>query len=403
MRDLTRDITKYASELEDELREILRFWTINTPDEQNGGFVGKIDNDNTIDYNAPKGAVLNSRILWTFSAAWNLTREQGYLDMARRACKYLTAYFLDKEFGGVYWTVDAAGNPLDTKKQVYACAFAIYALSEYYKASSDQEALALAIDMYHVLVHYSYDEERSGYFEAFSRNWGPIDDLRLSAKDANEKKTMNTHLHLLEAYTNLYRVWKDEGLRMEIAKLIGNFSSFMIDKDTWHLILFLDEHWVRKSEDISYGHDIEASWLLLEAAEVIDDEVLIAQMKQNAIKMASASEEGLDKDGGLWYEFTPSTMHVVKEKHWWVQAEAMVGFFNAWQVSGEERFLQASLSNWQFVKANIIDRKNGEWFWGVGGNGEVMSKEDKVGLWKCPYHNSRACIEIISRVRVLAK
>lgn len=394
------DLAKYQQELNQELDNILSFWKNFTIDEVNGGFVGKIDHNNHIDEIAPKGSVLNARILWTFSASYNLKKEPGCLLLADRAFEYIKDHFIDQEFGGVYWMLDAKGKPLDTKKQVYAVAFTIYALSEYFIASKFEQSKNLAISLYNDLLAHSYDQQNGGYFEAFSRDWQALEDLRLSNKDANEKKTMNTHLHVLEAFTTLYRIWPDEQLKNNIIGLIDNFTSHILNKETGNLILFLDENWNQKSDIISYGHDIEAAWLLLEAAEALHDQKLIDETKILALQMATISKNGIDTDGSLWYEFDPSNHHFVKEKHWWVQAEAMVGFFNAWQISGDESFLQISLSNWAFVKSKVIDHQNGEWFWGITETGEIMNSEDKVGPWKCPYHNSRACIELIRRIGV---
>ena len=394
------DLAKYQQELNQELDNILSFWKNFTIDEVNGGFVGKIDHNNHIDEIAPKGSVLNARILWTFSASYNLKKDPGCLLLADRAFAYIKDHFIDQEFGGVYWMLDAKGKPLDTKKQVYAVAFTIYALSEYFIASKVEQSKNLAISLYNDLLAHSYDQQNGGYFEAFSRDWKALEDLRLSNKDANEKKTMNTHLHVLEAFTTLYRIWPDEQLKNNIIGLIDNFTSHILNKETGNLILFLDENWNQKSDIISYGHDIEAAWLLLEAAEALHDQKLIDEIKILALKMATVSKDGIDTDGSLWYEFDPSNHHFVKEKHWWVQAEAMVGFFNAWQISGDESFLQISLNNWAFVKSKIIDHQNGEWFWGITETGEIMNSEDKVGPWKCPYHNSRACIELIRRIGV---
>lgn len=394
------DLAKYQQELNQELDNILGFWKNFTIDEVNGGFVGKIDHNNHIDEIAPKGSVLNARILWTFSASYNLKKDPGCLLLADRAFAYIKDHFIDQEFGGVYWMLDAKGKPLDTKKQVYAVAFTIYALSEYFIASKVEQSKNLAISLYNDLLAHSYDQQNGGYFEAFSRDWKALKDLRLSNKDANEKKTMNTHLHVLEAFTTLYRIWPDEQLKNNIIGLIDNFTSHILNKETGNLILFLDENWNQKSDIISYGHDIEAAWLLLEAAEALHDQKLIDETKILALQMAIISKNGIDTDGSLWYEFDPSNHHFVKEKHWWVQAEAMVGFFNAWQISGDESFLQISQNNWAFVKSKIIDHQNGEWFWGITETGEIMNSEDKVGPWKCPYHNSRACIELIRRIGV---
>lgn len=390
----------YKEELAKELDNILNYWVDNAIDEDDRGFFGKIDNDNKVIPGSPKGSVLNARILWSFSAAYNQTQNALHLGIATIAYLYIINRFIDEEHGGVYWTVDHRGEPLDTKKQVYASAFTIYALAEFYKASKDEHALSEAKKLYHLLVEKSYDAEHTGYLEAFTREWKPISDLRLSAKDANEKKSMNTHLHVLEAYTTLYTVWPDEGLRMQIETLLDNFIDHIIDAKTKHLTLFFDEEWNAKSGTVSYGHDIEATWLMLEAAEAIHHTKLIERIKIICIQISEVTLEGLDADGGLWYEYEPSIDHLIKEKHWWPQAEAMVGFYNTYQITGDEKWLNLSIGSWKFVKKRILDKKNGEWFWGIYADGSVMATEDKAGLWKCPYHNSRACLEVMRRIGV---
>jgi len=388
------------NELNDELRNILNYWVKSTPDEVYGGFVGRIDENNLIVPNAPKGSVLNARILWSFSAAYNLTKNYDYLKYAERAYQYIIDHMIDKEFGGVYWSVNYEGEPLDTKKQVYANAFTIYGLSEYHIASGNEDAKTLAIELYKLLVKKSFDTKNTGYLEAFTHDWQLINDLRLSEKDANEKKTMNTHLHVLEAYTNLYRIWKTEGLKVQIEVLIHNFLDHFIDPKTYHLLLFFDEDWNSKSGLISYGHDIEATWLLQGAAEMINNGFLLEKIKTVNITITEATIAGLDDDGGLWYEYEPADDQLIKQKHWWVQAEALVGFYNTWQITGDEKYMAIVKKNWQYIKAKILDRKNGEWLWGRDENGEIMKSEDKAGIWKCPYHNSRACMEIIKRISI---
>lgn len=392
------DLNTFRNELDSELSAILEYWITYAQDDKNGGFVGKIDNLNNVDYSAPKGSVLHARVLWSFSAAAIQNHDARYLEAADRAFQYINTYFIDKEFGGVYWTITANGQPLDTKKQVYAIAFTIYALSEFYQAVKKEDAKDLAIGLYKLLVEKTYDSKQTGYFEAFTRDWKEIADLRLSAKDANEKKTMNTHLHVLEAYSNLYKIWKNDELNQQIKSLIHNFTDHIIAQESNHLVLFFDENWVRKSGTISYGHDIEAAWLLLEAAETIEDEHLISKLKDVSTKLANSAIKGLAIDGSLYYEFEPSQQHTIKEKHWWVQAEALVGFFNAWQISREQHYLEKCKEVWNFIKQHIIDNENGEWFWGVLEDGTIMPHEDKAGLWKCPYHNSRACLELIRRI-----
>lgn len=382
--------------LYDELRSILDFWLTHTLDETNGGFVGKMNNANTIDPTAPKGVVLNARILWSFSAGYAACAGERYLTTAQRAYDYLKTHFIDHQYSGVFWTVDPQGRPLDTKKQIYALAFTIYGLAEYYAITKDAEALSLAFDLYAAIETHSFDKLHNGYLEAFDRNWQDAQDVRLSTKDANERKTMNTHLHIVEAYANLYKIAPSEPLKERIAKLLHLFDKYFIDHKTFHLKLFFDEAWTERKDVISYGHDIEAAWLLLDCAERIEDETWIRTYRDYAIKIADAAAKGLDKDGGLWYEYDPVQNKLVTEKHWWPQAEAIVGFFNAWKLSSDNRYFNAALDAWLFINEHIIDWEGGEWFWGVREDYTVMA-EDKVGLWKCPYHNARACIELIKR------
>lgn len=387
--------------MQQELEDILAYWIKFTMDEKHGGFVGKIDHYNNVYTEAPKGSVLNARILWTFSAAYHLTKKQEYLAVAERAFHYFTEHFIDKEFGGVYWTVDYKGQPLDTKKQIYALSFAVYGLSEFYCATKNKNALQAAINIYNDIVKHSYDKKYGGYFEALTREWKEIDDLRLSTKDANEKRSMNTHLHVLEAFANFYRVDANEILKQQLNELVQIFLNHIVSSKTNHLILFFDEQWKERSEIISYGHDIEAAWLIQEAAELVNNELSLMSVKKRSIQIAKAAEEGLDDDGGLWYEYNPGQNHLIRQKHSWPQAEAMIGFFNTWQNTGEEKYLKQSLKSWEFVKKYMHDQNCGEWYWGVHEDYSPMKQEDKVGIWKCPYHNSRACIEIINRINSL--
>jgi mannobiose 2-epimerase len=392
-----QQLDQYKKELQNELSGLLNFWQKNTVDKEFGGFYGKLDNSNKVFPRAPKGSVLNSRILWTFSGAYSLTGNMDYLNTAERAFGYIIDHFIDKKYGGVYWSVNYKGAPFDTKKQIYALSFAIYGLSEFYQCSKNLQAKELAIDLYNLIVDHSYDTVNGGYIEALSRDWKEINDLRLSEKDANEKKSMNTHLHILEGFANLYRIWPNGVLKRKIIELINIFPDHIIDKKSNHLVLFFDDEWNAKSNIISYGHDIEAAWLIHEAAEMTDNAELIQRVKTQALKLANAAAEGLDNDGGLWYEYEVDRGYLIKEKHSWPQAEAMTGFYNAWQITGDESYFKKSLASWKFVQDHILDKVNGEWFWGVTENYSLM-EEDKVGIWKCPYHNGRACIELIRRI-----
>jgi cellobiose epimerase len=387
---------EYRFELQRELTDILDYWTRYAPDPVYGGFYGRIDNNNQAYPEAPRGSVLYSRILWTFSSTYNAFHDQEHLVLAERAYNYLCAHFLDPDFGGVYWTVDFKGEKLEERKQVYAQAFFLYALSEYYMAVKRQPVIELAIQLFRLIEEHAYDPKRKGYYEAFDRDWGRIEDQRLSPKDMNEQKTMNTHLHLLEAYSNLYGAWKNGRLKNQIENLLEVFAHHFIDDRTRHLHLFFDEEWNLKSELISFGHEIEAAWLLQQAAESVRHAGWTLTMKSLATKIAEAAAEGLDQEGGMNYESEKN--EVIRDKHWWPQAEAMVGFYNAYQVSCEERWLKKSIASWQFVKNHIKDHFNGEWYWGVDEQNAIMEGYDKAGLWKCPYHNGRACLELIRRI-----
>ena len=380
-----------------ELKNILDYWVRFSQDSA-GGFYGEIDEANHAVTGAVKGAVLNARILWTFSASLRYDQDEQYQNVASRAFAYFRDHFIDQEFGGVYWSVTADGEPGETKKQIYAIAFAIYAFAEYHHASGSEESLNLAIQLYQDIEQHSLDREWGGYFEAFTRDWKELGDLRLSQKDANEKKTMNTHLHILEAYTGLYNVWPDSGLAERLHSLLNYFKDFIINRESFHLNLFMNEKWEVKSDTISYGHDIEASWLLAEAATALNDEKLIKKFDTLSIKLANAAAEGLSNDGGIIYEYEPMLGHRIAEYHWWVQAEALVGFYHAFQLTQDKNFFDKVKSVWTFINTYIIDHSHGEWYWGRHENGEIIQGQGKVGFWKCPYHNSRACLEMLARL-----
>lgn len=392
----------FRSEMKAEAMAILDYWISNTVDTARGGFYGAINYRNETEPLAPRGIVLYSRICWSFSAAYSVFHDPRYLSMAERAFRYIADYFWDESFGGVFWSVDSEGRPLDTRKQIYGLAFCIYGLSEYYRASGNPEALDKAIALFEKIEIHSFDTGYGGYFEAFSREWQSMDDMRLSEKDDNEKKTMNTHLHVVEAYANLYTVWPEARLRERVNHLLDLFEKYFVDPRSYHLRLFYDEAWNLRSSLISYGHDIEAAWLLADCARQVGDPERTGRLAELGTKIAMASLEGLDSDGGLWYEYEPSTGQLIREKHSWPQAEAMIGFLFAYQHTNDAVFLERAMACWEFVKEHILDRNTGEWFWGVLEDYSPMPK-DKAGFWKCPYHNTRACLEIIKRIETLEK
>ena len=391
-------ISQLCAEVKAELENnILPFWMTKMIDRERGGFYGRITGNDVLEASASKGAILNARILWTFSAAYRLLGKEEYLETATRAKRYLIDHFYDAEFGGIYWELDCEGKPLDTKKQIYAIGFAIYGLSEYVRATGDAEALDYAKRLFEVIEKYSFDAEKNGYLEALTRDWHPIADMRLSDKDENEKKTMNTHLHILEPYTNLYRVWKDERLKKQIRNLVNLFLDKILDADTYHLNLFFEDDWTNKYQIVSYGHDIEASWLIHEAALVLGDKDLLEKVEPSIIKIAAAADEGLNPDGSMIYENFASKGKVDRELHWWVQAENVVGHLNLYQHFADQSALEKALRCWNFIKNHLVDREHGEWHWSLYADGTVNTKDDKAGFWKCPYHNGRMCMETLER------
>jgi len=376
---------------------ILPFWMTKMIDSKDGGFFGRIDGNGLVHDDADKGCVLNSRILWTFSSAFRVLKNPEYLRIAEISRNYLIDHFFDQEFGGVYWLVDHYGKVKDGKKQIYAQAFAIYGLTEYYRVTGDAECLDKAIELFGLIEKFSYDNTLDGYFEAFNMEWGEIGDLRLSTKDANEKKTMNTHLHVLEAYTNLFRVWPNELLKIQLRNLIKVFLEKIIDSETYNLKMFFDEEWNDKTDLVSYGHNIESSWLIYEAALVLGDQSVTDRVRDVCIRIADAAREGVMADGSMIYERFFRTGHIDTDRHWWVQAETVVGYLNAYNLSGKMEYLDISINAWKFISGHLVDRSEGEWFWSVDNDHRPNLKEDKAGFWKCPYHDSRMCLEIIER------
>lgn len=388
------------TEMQDVLQKnILRFWLDKMVDQEHGGFYGRIDGHEHLHADAEKGAILNARILWAFSAAYRVLGDKTYLEAASRAKHYIIDHFIDPEYGGVYWSLDCNGKPLDTKKQFYAIGFAIYGMSEYARATGDAEALKVAIDLYRCIEEHALDHEYNGYIEAMTRDWLPIADMRLSELDANYPKSQNTHLHIIEPYTNLYRVWKSDELKASLHNLIDIFTDRILNPETHHLDLFFDMDWKRGAGALeSYGHDIECSWLIHEAALVLGDAEVLKKVEPIVEMVAKASEKGLNADGSMVHEANLDTGYVDSDLHWWVQAEAVVGFFNIYQYFGDESALQKAQHCWTYIKENLIDEENGEWHWSRRKDGTLNLDDDKAGFWKCPYHNSRMCLEIIERM-----
>ncbi|MDO3695366.1 AGE family epimerase/isomerase [Wenyingzhuangia sp. chi5] len=380
------------SELQTELKNVLDYWTRHTLDKEYGGFVGRINHFNKIIPQASKGIILNTRILWSFSAASNYLNTKEHQPICDKAFYYLKTYFNDDDHKGVFWELDYTGNPLNKRKQVYAQAFTIYALSEYYLFSKNEEAKNWAIEIFNLLEKHAKDNINLGYFEAFHQDWSPIEDMRLSDKDMNASKTMNTHLHVLEAYTTLLKIHDTPTLRSSLKMLIDLFLEKFLNKNH-HYDLFFDDQWNLLSNTVSYGHDIEAAWLIIEAAKALNNKDLIDRTEAIAVKVANTFlEEAIDTDGAVLNEKNLTTNHVDTDKHWWPQVEALIGLKYANDLNPDEKYINASLKIWEYTKKHLIDHQNGEWFFRVSKTGKVYTEEDKVSMWKAPYHTSRAFI-----------
>jgi mannobiose 2-epimerase len=395
----TPDLPDILHRIETDLRQnILPFWIERVTDREHGSFFGQLSNDLVADRTVERGALLTSRILWTFSAAYRRYHEAAYLAMAEHAYADLFTRFHDAYHGGFFWSITADGKVLRDRKQVYGQAFALYALSEYHVATGRREPLDQAVAVFRLLEEHAFDRRDGGYFEAFNRAWEPVTDWRLSEKDQNDPKSQNTMLHVMEAYTNLLRVWPDNVLRHALRDTVTTMLQHVVDAKTGHLGLFFTADWRPTSRQISYGHDIEAAWLLVRAAEVLGDATLVARLRPLAVRIAEVTlAEGVDADGGV-FNLGDETGIVDSAKEWWPQAEAVVGFLDAWRISGENRFLRAALHTWRFIEQRLIDRQHGEWFRGVTRDGRLIGTFEKVGFWKCPYHNGRMALEAVARL-----
>ena len=426
--------TLRAEALDVLTKNILPFWLDKMQDEVHGGFYGQMTGRYELNKEADKGAILNARILWSFSAAYRVLSHlspltphlSDYLNAATRAKDYILAHFIDTEHGGVYWSVDYLGRPKDTKKQFYALGFALYGLSEYARATGDREALDYALQLFDCIEEHAFDPVHNGYIEACTREWREIADMRLSDLDQNYPKSQNTHLHIIEPYTNLLRALRElqaaqscayvpaigsilpidiavpneTMIRVEgaLRNLIDIFTDKILNPETHHLDLFFDMDWTRGGGQLeSYGHDIECSWLLHEAALVLGDEEVTKKVESIVKMVAKASEKGLNADGSMIHEANLGAGTKDDDLHWWVQAENVVGWLNLYQHFGDEEALQRALRCWQYIKDNLIDWEHGEWYWSRRADGTLNLDDDHAGFWKCPYHNSRMCLEIIER------
>lgn len=385
------------SELKEEITSdlkgnILEFWSKYSPDDKDG-FYGELSYDGTPNAEAKRGLVLNARILWTFSSAYRIFGDESYKALADRAQKYLLANFIDRERGGAFWSLNSDGTPADTDKQTYGISFAIYGLSEHFRATGNQLSLDEAIYLYRTLEKYAKEPEYDGYIDSFTSDWQKPERYGYDGKGI-APKTMNTHIHVLEAYTSLYRVWKDPELASRLEALIGIVTEKMYNPQTGHLGLYFDMKWNSMEDIDSYGHDIETAWLVTEAAEVLGNSSLLKTITPKVLKMTDAAlKEGLTPDGAMTYERKGNEYH--RELSWWCQAETVVGCMNAWKLSGDERYYDSAIRTWNWIKTYMIDSEFGEWYGTVSPENIPVKDGQKCSMWRCPYHNSRMGYEVI--------
>jgi mannobiose 2-epimerase len=387
-------------EMMSELNDIRKFWSEFMIDDRYGGFLPGMNTLRETDLTGDKGVVLNARILWAFSTL-TIHHDPSCRHMADRAFAYLQEFFLDKVNGGYYWSVTFDGKPSQTRKQVYAQAFVLYALSEYYSLTRDPAILRLAENLFELMEDRAADAVTGGYTEAFTEEWRALSDWRLSEKDLNQPLTANTHLHVLEAYTALYRITGDQNVLEALGRLHRLFEAHFLRPDG-HLNLFFTERWEPVGNLVSYGHDIETAWLLWESVEGISLFPQPVRIKK-WIRLAGETflNEALFPDGSPRYETDPSNGHDDRDRHWWVQAEGMVGLLNAYHIEKNPRYLDASWRLWNYIMTNLKDPVTGEWYWRKDLNGNWLPGDALAGFWKCPYHNTRACLEGIKRLSIL--
>ena len=374
------------------LGNILPFWSRMI--REDGSFPGRIDIHGVPDPSAPAGAVMAFRMLWMFSAVSRSLGNGQAGVLADRLYAYVMRTFIDEVHGGVWWSVSPSGEVICSKKQSYAIGFAIYALSEYALLRGCGEARNMAMELFRCLEDKVWDPEGHGYVEALNADWSELEDVRLSTKDMNAVFTMNTHLHILEPYTNLYLLTSEPQVRSAVIRLLDIFRDRIYDPRTSHLGSFFDYSWKRMDSEISYGHDIEASWLICEAAEATG--CSDPSYRDLADSLVRACDDGFRADGSLVYKYDSGQRD--EEAHWWVQAEAVVGLMKMYRRSGEAKWKDRAAKTWKYITDMLVDADGGEWFWSRLPDGSVNMTEDKAGFWKCPYHNGRMCLEMIKEL-----
>ena len=384
----------------DEIRKelvngIIPFWK-NLRDDEYGGYYGLLDYDLNLDKKAEKGCILNSRITWFFANAYLLLKDESLLDEAKHGYEFLKNKCLDKEYGGIYWSLNYDGTPKDTTKHTYNQAFCIYALSTYYAAFKDAEALKIAMQLFEKIETTCMDE--AGYLEAFTRDFKPESNEKLSENGVLADKTMNTLLHVFEAYTELYRVSKETKVKERLMWIMDVFADKVYNPKLHRQEVFFDKNYNSIIDLHSYGHDIETAWLMDRGTEVLGDETYTERMGAITRDLTSQIYKVAFDGHSLANECEKGVVN--EHRVWWVQAEAIVGFLNGYEKDSQKKeYLEAAESIWEFIKEHVMDKREGsEWFWEVDKEGKPYEGRPIVEPWKCPYHNGRMCMEVIRRM-----
>lgn len=384
----------FLQEIEAHLRtKLIPFWE-GLKDKEKGGYTGYMGYDLAIDKSYEKGCILNSRILWFFSNACMLLREETLREDAEHAYRFLREHCLDEKYGGVFWSVTADGEPLDTTKHTYNQAFAVYALSSYYDAAKDREALSLAAGLQKLIEERCRDE--GGYLEAFDREFRPAGNEKLSENGVMAERTMNTLLHVFEAYTEYYRVSGDEKTAGYLREMLDLIDRKVYNRRLQRQEVFFDRDWHSLIDLHSYGHDIEAAWLIDRGLEILGDPEYTDRIAPITREMTEHVYSAAYREHSLLNEAEKGIDNTTRV--WWVQAEAVVGFLNGYQKQGERRYLEAAEDIWAYIREYLVDKREGsEWFWCVDESG-VPEEKPIVEPWKCPYHNGRMCMEVMRRL-----
>lgn len=385
----------FVERIEDNLKQcIIPFWK-SMKDEEQGGYYGFMDWEHRIDKSYWKGCILNSRILWFFANASQALGDDTLLPYAEHAFRFLKEHCVDRENGGVYWSVQHDGGVCDGTKHTYNQAFAVYALSSYYDASKDEEALSLAFELYHVIEEKMRDE--GGYGEAFTVDFKPEENDKLSENNVIADRTMNTLLHICEAYTELYRVSHDGEVKERLGWVLNEFVDKVYNPRLHRLEVFFDRDMNSILDLHSYGHDIEATWLLDRGLTVLGDEALSNKLAPMIMDLTCQIYSYAYRNHSVMAECEKGVVDT--KRIWWVQCESIIGFYNAYQKSGNENFKDAAEDIWNYVEEHMLDSHQGsEWFAEVDEQGEVIP-HPIVEPWKCPYHNGRMCFEMMRRGR----